>query len=160
MADATAADVRTMKLDDAKRIYRTKYWDALRCDALPAGLDYTIFDYGVNSGIVRAAKVLQRTLGMRISGVIGDAEVDAARRHFTSDLIGRICDERLAFLKSLKTWPVFGSGWGRRVAEVRSAALAMTKAKKAEASPIAPTASPGAIARLLNWLFGKLRITP
>src|SRR5690606_34928799 len=35
------------------------------------------------------------------------------------------CDERLAFLKSLKTWPVFGTGWGRRVADVRRDALAM-----------------------------------
>jgi lysozyme family protein len=40
-------------------------------------------------------------------------------------LIGAICDERLRFLKSLKTWRVFGKGWGRRVAEVKQAALAM-----------------------------------
>jgi lysozyme family protein len=60
-----------------------------------------------------------------VSSVIGDADVAATRRHFAADLIARICDERLAFLKSLKTWPVFGKGWGRRVAEVKAAALAM-----------------------------------
>jgi lysozyme family protein len=52
---ATANDVRTMPVAAAKRIYRAHYWDALRCDELPAGLDYCIFDYGVNSGIGRAA---------------------------------------------------------------------------------------------------------
>ena len=34
-----AADVKAMKLDEAKAIYRAKYWDAQRCDELPAGID-------------------------------------------------------------------------------------------------------------------------
>jgi len=38
-------------------------------------------------------------------------------------LVKLICDERLRFLQSLRTWPVFGIGWGRRVADVRSVAL-------------------------------------
>lgn len=157
MADATAADIRAMKLGDASRIYRTKYWDALRCDALPAGLDYAVFDYGVNSGIVRAAKVLQRTLGLPVNGVVGEAELAAVRRHFTADLIVRICDERLAFLKSLKTWPVFGKGWGRRVAEVKSSALAMTKTPVASSPQGARPSTPGAIARLFIRFSGLFR---
>jgi lysozyme family protein len=44
--DATAADVRAMKLDEAKAIYRAKYWVAQRCNELPAGVDYATFDYG------------------------------------------------------------------------------------------------------------------
>jgi lysozyme family protein len=47
-------------------------------------------------------------------------------------VIAAICDERLRFLKSLKTWDVFGKGWGRRVAEVRTAALAMADAREAK----------------------------
>jgi uncharacterized protein (TIGR02594 family) len=34
-------------------------------------------------------------------------------------------DERLAFLRGLSTWPMFGKGWGRRVSEVRAASLMM-----------------------------------
>ena len=37
--NAMAADVKTMALDEAKRIYRAKYWDAQRCSDLPAGVD-------------------------------------------------------------------------------------------------------------------------
>jgi len=126
--NATAADVRSMRLDEARAIYRAHYWDALGCDKLPAGLDYAAFDYGVNSGIGRAGRVLRRLVG-----VSGDSAVDAALlaavgKADSRDLIVRLCDERLSFLKRLKTWPVFGAGWGRRVAEVRAAALAMTAA--------------------------------
>jgi lysozyme family protein len=125
--DATAADVRAMRIDEAKTIYRSKYWNALRCDALPAGLDYALFDYGVNSGTSRAAKVLQRVLNFPDDGRMTDALLAAVRKRPAGDLIVKVCDERLAFLKRLKTWPVFGAGWGRRVGEVRAVALAMAK---------------------------------
>ena len=114
-ANATAGDVRRMALADAKAIYRQKYWNVLRCDELPAGLDYAVFDYGVNSGVARAPKVLHRLLGMGEGTRITDATLAAVRRHDPAALVTRLCDERLAFLKSLKTWPVFGKGWGRRV---------------------------------------------
>lgn len=138
-ADATAADVRAMRLDEAKAIYRSKYWDALRCDELPAGVDYAVFDFGVNSGIARSARLLQRLAGVDEDGRIGEATLAAVRKADAAQLIGRLCDERLAFLKRLKTWPVFGAGWGRRVAEVRAAALAMVaKQSVPAASKAAP----------------------
>jgi len=62
--DATAEDVRNMRVDEAKRIYRKHYWDAQRCDELPAGVDYSLYDYGVNSGIGRSGKVLRRVVGL------------------------------------------------------------------------------------------------
>ena len=125
--NATAADVKAMKLDDAKAIYRRRYWDAQRCDELPGGVDYAIFDYGVNSGIGRAAKVLQRLVGTGVDGQIGDVTIAAARAANTEKLIKHICDEGLAFLRGLSTWNVFGTGWGRRVREVRAAALALAE---------------------------------
>ncbi len=131
--NATAADVRSMRLDDAKAIYRGRYWDAMRCDELPAGLDYAVFDYAVNSGTGRAAKVLQRTLGFSDDGCLTDALFAAVRKRDTGALIAQLCDERLAFLRRLKTWPVFGAGWGRRVAEVRAISLAMAGREPAPA---------------------------
>ncbi|MDO9414013.1 MAG: glycosyl hydrolase 108 family protein [Pseudolabrys sp.] len=75
-AGGTAADVKAMSLGEANRIYRTKYWDAQRCDDLPAGVDYAVFDYGVNSGIGRSGKVLRRCLKLP-----DDSSVVNARRH-------------------------------------------------------------------------------
>jgi lysozyme family protein len=124
--DATAADVRAMKIDEAKTIYRARYWDAQRCDELPAGVDYAVFDYGVNSGTGRSGKVLRRALKLPdLSGAVTAAVIAAAHAVDAKAVVVGICDERLRFLQSLKTWPVFGAGWGRRVAEVKAAALAM-----------------------------------
>jgi lysozyme family protein len=126
--DATAADVRNMPVEVAKAIYRSKYWGAMRCDELPAGIDYAAFDYGVNSGIGRSGRVLRRVLGLSgETSVITDEVIAAAKRRSASAVIDAICDERLAFLQGLRTWSTFGNGWGRRVREVRAAALALAE---------------------------------
>jgi lysozyme family protein len=122
---ASAADVRAMTVQQARAIYRAHYWDAQHCDALPAGLDYAMFDYGVNSGVGRSVRVLQRLLRRADDGRVSEALLAAARERDSAELVRRLCDERLVFLKRLKTWPVFGAGWGRRVAEVKAAALRM-----------------------------------
>lgn len=169
-AGATAPDVRTMTADEAKTIYRARYWDAQRCDDLPAGVDYAVFDYGVNSGIGRSGKVLRRVLSLPdTTHKVSDDVIAAARRADAKTLVAAICDERLRFLKALKTWPVFGKGWGRRVAEVRSAALAMAAQatappesvppplSAADASPDQPAASGlfHALVSFLIALFGR-----
>jgi lysozyme family protein len=145
-SDGTAADVKAMRLDQAKAIYRAAYWDAMCCDHLPAGLDYAVFDYGVNSGIGRAARVLQRLLGLPDDGRMTDAVLAAACACDPAEMIARLCDERLAFLKALKTWPVFGAGWSRRVAEVRAVALDMASRAATGTAPSqsAPTSQPTA----------------
>lgn len=107
----TAEDVRNMTVDQAKAIYKTKYWDALNCDNLPSGVDYTVFDYGVNSGLGRPKRDL----------------VQFASIKDPVQLINAINDERLAFLKRLKTWDTFGRGWGPRVERVRKSSLQLAK---------------------------------
>lgn len=140
--NATAADVRAMKLSDAKSIYRAKYWVAQRCDELPAGVDYAVFDYGVNSGIGRSGKVLRRVLKLPDnSSAVTDAVIAAARAADANALVTAICDERLRFLQGLRTWSAFGAGWTRRVTEVRSAAL--TTAAGAPSSDYGRTSTPG-----------------
>ncbi len=157
--NATASDVRTMTLAQAKAIYRAQYWNALRCDDLAAGIDYALFDFGVNSGVSRAAKFLQRILGLPEDGRMSDGLVRASNSRDAADLVRRLCDDRLAFLRSLKTWPVFGKGWGRRVAEVRAAALAMASGTGTTAATPVASSKHGtlldAVARRVAGLFAR-----
>lgn len=124
--DATAADVKAMPVSVAKGIYRRRYWDAMRCSELPSGVDYAVMDYGVNSGIGRSGKVLRRALGLSDkTSVINDQVIAACKASDAKKIINFIMSERLAFLKSLKTWPTFGRGWGARVAAVKTISLSM-----------------------------------
>lgn len=131
VASPTAADVKKMPLWFAKDVYDAKYWHAQRCDELPAGVDDSVFDYGVNSGIGRSGKVLRRVLGLPDNDWQTSDEVIAAlAKRDPKAVITAIDDERLRFLQSLRTWPVFGKGWGTRVAEVKQFSLALAEAAK------------------------------
>ena len=147
--DATAADIKAMTRDAATTIYRARYWNALACDDLPAGVDYAVFDYGVNSGVARAAKVLRRKLELPDNAAIA-LVLRAAGAADPAKLIAAICDERMAFLQSLKTWRGFGKGWSRRVAEVRAVALTM-----AALPPRAPAVSKTSLATAGAVLAGS-----
>ena len=60
--------VEDMTLKTASAIYRSLYWNPLRADALPPGVDFSVFDMGVNAGIWRSARLLQRAVSLERSG--------------------------------------------------------------------------------------------
>lgn len=112
--DITAAEV--------SEIYRLQYWDAVKGDDLPAGIDYVLFDGAVNSGPSQSIKWLQRALGnVVVDGVMGQATLAAVNEHLhLPALVDAICDRRMAFLRSLRTFSTFGKGWTSRVSGVRT----------------------------------------
>jgi lysozyme family protein len=129
-----------MRVEEAAKIFHEEYWSALACDALPGGVDYSVFDYGVNSGCKRAGKVLRRLVGLRDDDWrVSDGVISATAKRDPKMLVAAINEERLTFLKQLSTWPVFGKGWARRVADVRSVSLAMTS-ERAAGEVVAPPA--------------------
>ncbi|WP_026029959.1 glycoside hydrolase family 108 protein [Sinorhizobium medicae] len=117
----TADQVRAMSREEAEDIYRRSYWGQSGGDLLPPGLDYAAFDFGVNSGPYRAVKTLQKVLGVREDGQVGELTLAALRKYpgGVSTLIRDYCDARMRFLRSLtngKTgFPVNGRGWTIRV---------------------------------------------
>lgn len=118
-------DVRHMTVAERDEIYRKKYWTGGRCDDLPSGVDYVLFDGAVNSGVAQSVKWLQRALGATVDGHIGDQTLLAAHEADPAALIRSMCDQRRKFLQSLRTFSRFGKGWMRRVADVEAAALGM-----------------------------------
>jgi lysozyme family protein len=116
------------------------YWDKVRGDDLPSGIDLSVFDAAVNCGPYEAAMFLQRALGDDIvaDGKIGPLTIAAADDPvMDADYLLRvISDERLAFYRRLSTWKAFGRGWSNRVAsiEVKALALARTPAPSSSAA--------------------------
>ena len=107
-------------------LYRAKYWDKIKGDDLPTGVDYTVFDAAVNSGPGRAAKWLQACAGVEPDGGIGPKTLAAVAAMDPAELIEAYAKRRLSFLLDLPHWGTFGKGWTRRVAEVQSTASSMT----------------------------------
>lgn len=125
--------VRFLEEGELEAIYKLQYWDAIRGDLLPSGLDYAVFDFAVNSGVNRAAKFLQAVLGVKQDGQIGAMTLSAIVNPKWT--INALCDRRMGFLRRLGTFATFGKGWTRRVEGsnpkvvdgVREVALEMAK---------------------------------
>jgi lysozyme family protein len=103
-------------------LYKAKYWDRIKGDELPTGVDYVVFDAAINSGPGRAAKWLQTVVGAVPDGAIGAGTLAKVAAMPAADIVEKYQETRLQFLQSLQTWDTFGKGWGRRVAEVEDAA--------------------------------------
>lgn len=107
-------------------LYKKKYWDRIKGDDLPTGVDYAVFDAAVNSGPGRAAKWLQGCVGVEQDGGIGPKTLAAVAKFDPKELVKDYAKRRLSFLMDLPHWGTFGKGWGRRVAEVQNTASSMT----------------------------------
>lgn len=119
--------VRYIEDNEVREIYRKQYWDAVRGDDLPMGVDLAVWDFGVNSGPTRAVKYLQKVIGARIDGVIGEATLEALERHDPVDVVQKICRERQSFVRGLRTYKTFGKGWERRIVDVYSTGTRMAQ---------------------------------
>jgi len=123
--EVTVDDIRSLTVADVTPLYKKKYWDAVRGDDLPRGVDFAVFDLAINSGTGRASKLLQRAVGVAADGAIGPATLAAVASINPRELATKVCEARLAFLQGLPTWETFGKGWGRRVKETEKIAFNM-----------------------------------
>lgn len=130
----TRTELRNISTAELEAIYRGRYWDKVRGDDLPRGLDLVAFDPAVNSGPIRGAKWLQQALGVAQDGKVGPITIKAAQTAKPVPVIQKACSARMGFLRGLGTWGTFGKGWSRRVAsiEARSVQMAAPAAVTAE----------------------------
>ena len=136
-----SVDVYKISTADRDSIYETEYWDRIRGDDLPTGLDLVVFDAAVNSGVGQAGKWLQQALGPNYTGihdgVIGKQTLLAAAGVNDLDsLISSYCSRRLATLQRLRTWNTFGKGWHARIANVQKAGIAWADADTHAPDPV------------------------
>ena len=131
---------------ELQKIYLKYYWDVVKGDDLPLGLDLAVFDFAVNSGPSRSAKYLQRIVGAQEDGKIGPMTLETVEGMSIPYVIQALCDERLAFVKRLRIYKTFGRGWKRRINNIKKVSLGMVKT-----GPVYPD-SPSILQKVFMWL--------
>lgn len=123
--------MRSLTVSHVRALYRAKYWEMVKCDDLPQGLDMCVFDFAVNAGPNRAARYLQKMVGAEPDGVIGPKTLSLVmqyvRGHGRDYAVMHYQDMRRDYYKLLKTFTTFGKGWLNRVRDVERVAVAMSK---------------------------------
>lgn len=156
-----AENIRAMTKERAQSIYKRDYWDKIKGDQLPSGVDVVVFDAAVNSGVSRASKWLQEIVGVKQDGVIGPDTIKAVMARDPLVVIDRYSDRRLAFMKSAKDksgkllWPTYGRGWERRVVAVENHAKTVMEKGVVSASPKPSRSLLSIILELIKGVFRK-----
>ena len=136
--DLPVASVREITSVMVHAIYQAEYWNRMRCDALPPGVDLMVFDHGVNAGPARSVKLLQESLRFDQvwqDGACGPRTLAAAAGFEPIALIARLSRLQAASYCALSGFRAFGSGWltrqNRRKAQARAMAAAGASARTA-----------------------------
>lgn len=128
-------DIRALTLPQAKKIYRDHFWNWSRCGDLPGYLALMVFDFGVNAGRERAARLLQSAIRklqteanyiflddyLKVDGRIGPKTIHAVtwfNHAGPVKLAAAFLAKVLAHYPSCKTWKTHGRGWMNRWASV------------------------------------------
>ncbi len=119
-------DIRDMKPEQARDIYKRDYWIGAACPRLPAPLALLHFGCAVNQGVGRASRILQKSVRATPDGIIGKRTIAAVERAWARNptrLLGEYCAWRAVHYSSLSLVVRYGLGWFRRLVDAHGAAL-------------------------------------
>lgn len=112
--DLQRYDIETLTEQAAAGIYCANFWNRLRCDALPAGVDLMVFDFSVNTGCQTAARLLQRAAGLSgdaVDGCIGPFTLRHAAAAAPAVLLHTLRSAQQARYEATEGFATFGRGW-------------------------------------------------
>ncbi len=121
----TDDEMRALTPELVGPMYKKMYWDGVKGDELPKGLDYAMFDFAVNAGPWRATKILQAALDVTVDGMLGKKTLAAIEKADQKELLELFTLGKEAFYKSLEGFNTFGKGWMNRVVHVQQTAEGM-----------------------------------
>ncbi|SIS76670.1 glycoside hydrolase family 108 protein [Insolitispirillum peregrinum] len=112
-------DIAGLTRDQAAEIYRRDYWDACKCDQMPAPWAVAVFDTAVNQGSGAAAFLLQTALGLKADTIIGPKTL-AAVTAAGPDKLNRYLAWRIKRYTGTANFDRYGVGWIGRVLRLQA----------------------------------------
>lgn len=116
-------DVQALTLNEAREIYKAKYWTPINADNLPRGLDLIAFDAAVNHGVAFAMPSLQKVAGLSPTKPVDQSTIKALSLQPTEDLIEHFAMLRKERYVTRDNFATFGKGWFNRLDDVTNIAL-------------------------------------
>lgn len=114
-------DVENMPEDEARAIYKRRYFEEPGFEALDPFFWPFLVDAAVNHGPSAAVKMLQRALGASPDGILGPATLTAAKAHVPRRLAAKFVAERAKKYGRIITQDpsqaAFAAGWMSRLGE-------------------------------------------
>jgi lysozyme family protein len=118
---ATPEDVKAITEREARVFYRTRYVIDPNFHRLAQPLAALVVDCGVNHGVTRASKWLQKVVGAKADGIVGPKTLAAVAEIPWEITYLRICAHRVRFYGEIvrrdRTQAVFIAGWNNRAAK-------------------------------------------
>lgn len=109
-------DIKSLSLQQAKKIYKRDWWDKINADQIDSALVFQVWDFAINAGMGTAKRKLQKAVGVAEDGMIGKQTIQAINNTELNDVLMKFNAERLKYYTSLSTWSRYGKGWTLRVA--------------------------------------------
>jgi peptidoglycan L-alanyl-D-glutamate endopeptidase CwlK len=127
----TADDVKQLSLDEARRIFKARYYDVVRGDDLPLQVAAAVYNAAVLHGTGRSAEFLQNSLvscgaHVDVDRIIGRETLGAVGAVDVQRLCKAFLDIEDAYFRRLPEFPVFGKGWLNRLNDMRSFIATLT----------------------------------
>jgi len=122
-------EMKALTKEQVKPFYKQMYWDKVKGDDLPKGVDYAVFDFAVNAGVGRATKFLQRAVGAVDDGVIGTGTLALVAKAAVKTLLDNFSKQKEDFYRGLAeknpSQQKFLKGWLARLVHVNNDAIDM-----------------------------------
>lgn len=120
-------NVKDLTYGEGYSFYEDEFYKKPKIDKLPYNVGGVVFDFGVNAGPVTAIKSLQRIVGTKDDGIIGDKTITAVHKYIDkngeNELINTLVSDRQIYNNNLilKDPSVYGDyerGWRDRLIKV------------------------------------------
>ena len=116
----TIDDLKRLTDEEFTDILKAMYWDACKADQIVSqSVANAIVDWAWHSGTKTAVKEVQRVLGVKDDGVIGNISLSAINSWSPLPLFGKIKQARIAYIERIcASRPAnnkFRKGWYNRI---------------------------------------------
>ena len=114
--DKTVKDLKKITDSQWMTIFKTKFWDRYKADSIKdEWITYLLVDWLWASGAGNAINRVQKFLGLKVDGIVGNITINKINSHNGKELFTKLWHLREDFIKTRAQYLIYGKGWLRRL---------------------------------------------